>query len=211
MLGALRAPAVVLKKNIATTAKAVRGKSRCIAVEVITNRPKIIASAHLLNKRLPLEQFTATLEELDKMSGQFPSHEVLMGTDANTKLAGHSDGFRVEYAVPHSDMSAREEERATFFVNVMAKNGLAAQNIWTSTAAPKEDMHTRKDWDKQEVMGNLTLATQVDTILTSETVKAKSCRVEENTFTSTDHKAGFQETDTSKEEKKRANKTNIKN
>ena len=56
-----------------------------------------------------------------------------MGLDANAKLASHSDGFRVENAVLISDMTAGDEERATFFVNFMAKNGLGAQN--TSTAA----------------------------------------------------------------------------
>ena len=44
----------------------------------------------------------------------------------------------------------------------------------------------------------------------SETVKTKSCRVEENTFMSTDHKAVFMETHTSREEEKHTNKTNIK-
>ena len=31
--------------------------------------------------------------------GEFPKHEVLMGLDANAKLAGHSDGVRVGSAV----------------------------------------------------------------------------------------------------------------
>ena len=44
----------------------------------------------------------------------------------------------------------------------------------------------------------------------SETVKTKSCRVEANTFMSTDHKAVFLETHTSREEEKHTNKTNIK-
>ena len=40
-------------------------------------------------------------------------------------------------------------------------------------------------------MGNLTVGLQVDYVLTSETVKAKTCRIKENTFMSTDHKAVF--------------------
>ena len=47
--------------------------------------------------------------------------------------------------------------------------------------------------------------------MTPETVKAKCCRVEENTFMSTDHEAVFLETDMSKEKKKHTNKTKIKN
>ena len=60
----------------------------------INNTPKIIVSAHFPHKRLVLAQFTATLEELDTILGKFPKHEVLMGLDANAKLAGHSDGLQ---------------------------------------------------------------------------------------------------------------------
>ena len=67
-----------------------------------------------------------------------------MGIDAKTELAGHSGGFRVGYAVPHSDMMAGDEERATFFVNFMAKNGLAAQNTWTSAAPQEENVHKKR-------------------------------------------------------------------
>ena len=71
-----------------------------MAIEVtINNTPKIIVSAHLPHKRLPLEQFAA-LEEVDTMSGKCPTHEVLMELDANAKLAGHSEGFRVGDSVP---------------------------------------------------------------------------------------------------------------
>ena len=73
------------------------------------------------------------------MLGKFPKHEVPMGLDANAKLAGHSDGFRVGYVVPHSDMTAGDEERATFFLNFMAQK----KNTWTAAAAPQE-MHTRR-------------------------------------------------------------------
>ena len=65
MLGALRAPSIVLKQDEAKKkAKAIGGESIWIAIEVIINNPpKIIVSSHLPHKRLPLEQFTATLEE----------------------------------------------------------------------------------------------------------------------------------------------------
>ena len=86
-----------------------------------------------------------------------------LGIDANTKLAG---GFRVGYAIPHSDMTAGDEERAIFLVNFMAKNGLASQYIWNAAAPPQEEMHTKKEWDKREIMGNLTVVTQVDYVLT---------------------------------------------
>ena len=72
-------------------------------------------------------------------------------------------------------------------------------------------MYTRKEWDKHEILGNHAVGTQVDYVLTSETVKAKSCRLVENTFMSTNHKAVFPETVMCKEEKKHTNKTNIKN
>ena len=132
-----------------------------------------------------------------------------MGLDTNAKLVGHSDGFRVGYAVPHSDMTAGDEERTTFFVNFMAKIGVVAQTTWT-VAAPQEEMYSRREWDKHEMLDNLAVGTQVDYGLTSETVKAKSCRIEENTFMSTDQKAVFLETDMSKEGTKHTHKTNIK-
>ena len=53
MMGALRAPAVVLKKDVAEPAKAVGGGSWWIEV-TINNTLKIIISAHLPPKRLPL-------------------------------------------------------------------------------------------------------------------------------------------------------------
>ena len=105
--------------------------------------PKIITSPDLPHQQRPLEQFTATLEELDTIWRKFPKHEVLMGLDANVKLAGHSGGFRVGYAGPDSDMTANDGERATCFVNFMTKNGLVAQNTWTTADAPQEEMHTR--------------------------------------------------------------------
>ena len=77
----------------------------------INNTAKIIVSAHFPHKRLPLGQFTATLEESDTLGERFPKHEVLIGLDANAKLASHSDGFRVGNAVPNSDMTAGDEER----------------------------------------------------------------------------------------------------
>ena len=102
------------------------------------------------------------------------------------------------------------QETATFFENFMTKNGLVAQNTWTAAAAPQEEMYTRREWDKHEILVNLAVGTQVDYVLTIETVKAKSCRVEENTFISTDHKAVFLETDMSKKGKEHTNKISIK-
>ena len=145
MMGALRALAVVLKKDVAQIATAVGGESRWMGIEVtINNTPKIIVSAHFQNKRLPLDQFTATLKESDTLGERFPKHKMPIGLDANAKLASHSDGFRVGNAVPNSDMTAGDEERTTFFVNFMAKNGLVAQNTRTAAAAPQGDMYTRK-------------------------------------------------------------------
>ena len=85
---------------------------------------------------------------------------------ANAKLAGHLDGFRVGVAVPNNDMTAGDEDRATFFVSFTDKNGLVAQNTWTKVAVPQRR-------NVQEKVG-----TQVDHVLKSETVN-KSCRVEE--------------------------------
>ena len=64
-------------------------------------------------------------------------------------------------------------------------------------------------WDNHEIFGNLAVGAQVHYVLTLETVKAKSCRVGENTFMNTGHEAVFLETDISKEGK--INKTYIKN
>ena len=72
----------------------------------------------------------------------------------------------------------------------MTENGLVAQNTWTAVRAPPEAMHTRKAWDKLEVLGILAVGTQLDYGLTTETIKATRCRIEEHTFMSTDHKAG---------------------
>ena len=82
--------------------------------------------------------------------------------DATAKLACRSDGFRVGYAIPNSDLTTGDEQRAICFVNFMIKNGLAAQNTWTAAAAPQEEMYTGREWDKHEIMGNLVVGTQVD-------------------------------------------------
>ena len=141
--------------------------------------------------------------------GKVSKDEVPKGTNANAKLAGHSDGFRVGDAVPNIDMTAGDEDSANFCVSFMAKNGLVALSTWNAAAAPpQEEMYTMKEWDKHERLGNLAVRTQVDHVL--ETAKDKSCRVEENTFMSTDLKAVFLETDMSKEEKNHTKKTNIR-
>ena len=57
------APLVVLKKEVAKTAGAIVGESRWMAIDVIGDTPKMLISAHHPHERLPLEQFTATLEE----------------------------------------------------------------------------------------------------------------------------------------------------
>ena len=126
--------------------KAVGGDSRWIGIEVtINNTPKIVVSAHFPHERLPLGQFTATLEESDTLGKSFPKHEVPIGLDAIAKLASHSDGFRVGNAVPNSDMTAGDEERATFFVNFMAKNGLVARNTRTSgSSTTRRNVHKEK-------------------------------------------------------------------
>ena len=62
-------------------------------------------------------------------------------------------------------------------MNFMTKNGLLAQNTSTAAAAP-EDMYTRREWDKHEILGNLAVGTQM-----------KVAESEENTFMSTEHKA----------------------
>ena len=143
------------------------------------------------------------------MVEKFPKHDVLLGRDANTKLACHSHGFRTGYAVPHSDMTARDEERVTFFVNFMANSGLVVQSTWTAAAPPQEEMKTGNDRDKQDIICNLTVGTHVDCVLTLETVKATSCRNKENTFMSMDLEAVLPERDMSTEGKKHANKTNV--
>ena len=49
IIGALHAPAIVLKKDVTTTAKAVGGESRWIVIEVLVNStPQIITSDHVL-------------------------------------------------------------------------------------------------------------------------------------------------------------------
>ena len=103
------------------------------------------------------------------MLEKFPKLEVPMGLDANAKLAGHTNGFSVGDAVPNSDMMAGNEERTTFFLNFMTKNGLVAQNSWTATAASQEDMYTRREWDEHEILGNLAVGTQA---------QRKGCRYE---------------------------------
>ena len=114
--------------------------------------------------------------------------------------------FRVGDAVPNSGTTAGYEERATFFVSLV-KNGLAAQNTWTAAAALEEEMYTRKEWDKHEILGSSRSWNTGGLCFGIRAVKAKSCRVEENT----DHSAVFLDRDMSKEEKQHTNKTNIKN
>ena len=96
------------------------------------------------------------------MGESFPKHEVLIGLDASAKLASHSDGFRVGNVVPNSDMTAGDEERATFFVNFMAKNGLVAQkHSDRGSSTTRRNVHKEDVWDRHEILGNLTVGTQV--------------------------------------------------
>ena len=132
MQRAIRAREIVLKKDMAITVKAVSGEARWIAIEIIMNTAKRFISSHLLpHKRLPLEQFTAALEEFHEMLSTFPKNEVLIGIEANTKLAGQS--------------CVRERRREREHLREpLARNGLVAHNTWRAGAAPQEDMYTRK-------------------------------------------------------------------
>ena len=179
--GSCRAPAFVLKKDVATPADAAGVESRWIAIEVniINGTPKIVISANLPQMRLPLEQFTATRLEFEAILGSFLKHQALMVMDANTRLTGHSDGFRVGYAVPNSDKTANDKVRTTYFVNFVTKNGLVAQNTWSTARAPQEVMYTRKEWDKHRIMDILAVGTKVDYVSTTETANAKSCEIED--------------------------------
>ena len=42
------------------------------------------------------------------------------GHDANAKLAGRSDGFRLGSAIPNNDMTAVDEEGTTHFENLIS-------------------------------------------------------------------------------------------
>ena len=150
MMGAMHAPAIVLTKGHGENCERIGGESKWI----------------------PLEQFTATLEEIDPIWEKFPKHEVPMGLDANAKLVGHSDGFRVGSAVLDKDMTAVDEEGTTYFENLITKNGLVAKKTWTAAAASQEEMYTRREWDKNEMLGNLAVGrTQVAFDLTQSKPK----------------------------------------
>ena len=107
-----------------------------------------------------------------------------MELDATAKLACRSDGFRVGYAIPNSDITTGDEQRAICFVNFMIKNGLAAQNTWTAAAAPQEEMCTGRE------SGTNTRYCAISWLEHRWTI-FDVCRIEENTFMSTDHKSVF--------------------
>ena len=69
--------------------------------------------------------------------------------------------------------TANDEGRSTYFVT---KSGLVAQNTRTAARAAQGEVKTRKEWDKHEILGIVAVGTQVDDVLTTEAVKAKSCR-----------------------------------
>ena len=106
-------------------------------------------------------------------------------------------------------MTAGDEESATYFVNFMTKNGLVAQHTWTAAAAPREEMCTRREWDKHEILGNLAVGTRGGLCFDvrdsqSETLQNRTEHVHEHRLQSS-----FLG-NMSKEEKKHATKTNIR-
>ena len=143
MQGASRAPAIVWKKDVRTTAKVAGGP-----IEVIINgTPKIIISGHLHTSVFHSSSSQQHLKTSTQLFRKFPKHEVLMCMDANTTQVD---------AVPNNVAAAHDEERTTyFFVNIMTKSGLVAQNTRLATRAPQEEMYTRKEWDTHEIVGKL--------------------------------------------------------
>ena len=97
IMGALRAPAIVLKKDAATPVKAVGGESRWIAVEeVVINNTQRSSYPHIFHTSdFHSSRSQKYWKSWTRFLGKFPKHEVLMELDANATLACHSDGVRV--------------------------------------------------------------------------------------------------------------------
>ena len=138
-----------------------------------------------------------------RLSGKCPDARSVDGTLRECK-AGRPlrSASSWDYAVPNSDVTAGDDECAAFFVNFMAKSRAGrAKNLDRSSTTRRHTCTQEENGTKTRDTGQSRGWNTGETVfLTSETViKAKSCRIEESTFMSTDHKAMFLETDMSNE------------
>ena len=155
MLGALRARAFFLKPKHGKINERNRWR-----IQIDSHRDH--HQQYTKDHRISTSSTQATSTRSVRSNTGSVTHEI--GKVSSVRSAdGHGRQFeagrplRVGYAVPRSDMTAGDEERETFFVNFMAKHGLVAPNSWTPAPASQEEMHTRNEWDEQEIMGSLSV------------------------------------------------------
>jgi hypothetical protein len=175
--GGLRCPAIVVHKNSSHLSKFVGSANRWVAIAF--NRKTLIISAHLPHRRLPTPEFAETLEELSGLITKHPQCKVVLGMDANARVAGMNDGRIVGPSVPSAELSARERERVGLLHEFLARHNMYLANTWANEQTV-ERMVTRIAWD------NLSAA-QVDFIAASSPLRLVDTAVDGHTSFSSDH------------------------
>ena len=180
--GNLRCPAIIVHSDLASQTKVLGGAARWVAAELkmSVRRPLLLISAHLPLSRAPTEQLIKVLEDIESMMQKYPRHEIVLGMDANCKVAGLTDFFTIGSGVPASTMRAKDMDRATILQNFLCRSQLSLQNTWADFCCP-DDLHTRTDWEGNQ-------GAQIDFVATSMSVHIKSCELGQIGFMKTDHR-----------------------
>ena len=125
------------EKDVAKKQKTAGGEPRRMPIEVTTNSTQRSSYQHIFHTSDFHSNCAQRPWSKTRFGERFRSTKCTWDSTRMQSSKGHSDGFRVGNAVPHSSVTSGDEERATFFVNFMAQNGLVAQNTWTAAAAPQ--------------------------------------------------------------------------
>ena len=179
--GGLRCPAVIVHAKLAAQAKQAAAGRRWVAVDV--GKDMVIISAHLPHARRSLQEYTLVLQELDHFLQTRSGRRVVLGMDANVRMASLRDPGLIGPAVPHAmrDITAMERSRAAALHELMSKRRLMAANTF-ATESTRELLVTRHAW-KAESGGE-----QVDFILSSGWWLVES-HVDQHLQVDSDHRA----------------------
>jgi hypothetical protein len=176
--GGLRCPAIVVRDYWSRFIKVVGSSTRWVAIEFKCKY--IIVSAHLPHRRIPTHEFVETLLELQHFLRRFPRHKLIIGMDANARVAGTVDWAHIGPAVPEAELTVRESERAGHLLEFLAVHRLYLANTWTNAEGANHFQFTRRAWDSGS-------EGQVDFLAISMALELEHSSVDLATTCSSDH------------------------
>ena len=148
LVGNLRCPAILVHErwtqDTSTSVKLIGSGKRWVAVELKSDQLcYVFMSVHLPHCRLPLSQYTETLDEITRVLGGHQGAFCILGLDANVGMEGVVDYVHVGPSVLGSCYCRGQQERASSLHNFLSSHGLCLSNTFADGHG--DDLVTRKN------------------------------------------------------------------